>query len=199
MVTVQLARAESACGTLRNHYGPYDYTNIEDRQVRLPIVEKHHFNADVESLKRGINGPVWTDLNYTLRTFPNHHRALYAMAMYQLKNPRPIKAPPRYLHIDCYFERAMRFKPDDGNVRLIHGIYLHRKGELQKSLKRYKEAESLLKERQSKTLFYNMSLLLLDMKKYDQAVIYAKKAYALGNKLPGLRKRLMKLGIWEGK
>jgi hypothetical protein len=71
------------CGTLANHYGPFDYTNARHYREKLPIVERAHFNRDVESLRRGQTavrpGP---DLHYVLGTFPNHHRALYSMLNY---------------------------------------------------------------------------------------------------------------------
>ena len=190
-----LAQDDHPCGPLRNHYGPFDYNNPVHRRDKLPIVEKFHFNSKVENLIDGINGPVWTDLNYTLRTFPNHHRALYAMAMWQLKHPRGPNHPPRYLTIDCYFDRALRFTPRDGNIWMIYGIFLHRKGLLEEAMEKYKKAEELLS--QNATLHYNLGLLLLDMEKTDEARTHAKKAYALGYPLPGLRDKLKQRNAWE--
>jgi hypothetical protein len=30
--------------------------------------------------------------------------------------------------VDCWFDRAVRFRPEDPNVRMLYGIYLLRKG-----------------------------------------------------------------------
>jgi hypothetical protein len=42
------ALSEMECGSLRNSYGPYDYTNPRHVAENLPIVEVAHFNANVE-------------------------------------------------------------------------------------------------------------------------------------------------------
>jgi len=105
-----------ACGKLENAYGPFDYTNPSDREKKLPIVEKFHFTPSVETLVHGNSSTVAKDLDYTLRAFPNHHRALYAMLRYQLKNKGPAGA--RYT-IECYFDRALRLAPKDGEVYVL--------------------------------------------------------------------------------
>ena len=65
----------ATCGSLNNAYGPFDYRTATEEQHRM--VEGAHFLGYIESLKRGKNavtpGP---DIDYTLRVFPNHHRAL---------------------------------------------------------------------------------------------------------------------------
>ena len=71
-----LAFASEPCGSLVNGYGPFDYRTSAKQ---LDIVEKYHFTSDVESLKHGKAGYLGTDLDYTLRASPNHHRALMAM------------------------------------------------------------------------------------------------------------------------
>src|SRR5690349_17127398 len=100
--------AEGNCGSLQNAYGPYDYTNSSDVATRLPIVEINHFTPDVESLIKGITGPVPMELDYTLRAFPNHSRALWAMARYQLDHPW--RVTDHFHSIECYFARAMAFR-----------------------------------------------------------------------------------------
>jgi len=180
------------CGSLQYHYGPFDYTNPEDIKNRLPVVERFHFGSGVESLKKGINNELWQDLDYTLRVFPNHHRALNAMARYQLKHIR--QAGQDYLSAECYFDRAIQLSPADGIVRMIYGIYLHNKGRLNDALQRYKEAEALQPD--SAEVLYNLGLLFVDMKDLTSAYNYAKRAYAKGYPLPGLRNRLKRQGIW---
>ena len=73
------AVGEAACGPLETGgYGPYDYTNPIHFREKLPIVEGAHFDAGVESLRGHLKknaGTLDGDLDYTLRAFPNHHRA----------------------------------------------------------------------------------------------------------------------------
>jgi len=40
-------------------------------------------------------------------------------------------------------------------------------------------------------------LLYVELGKPEDALIKAKKAYALGHPLPGLRNKLIKLGVWK--
>ena len=189
------ARADNFedCGSLKNHYGPFDYTDPEIRAAKLPIVERFHFSPKVEN---GESSTIMGDLDYTLRAFPNHHRALYAVARYQLKHPH--KPGSKYYSADCYFKRAIRFKPDDGIVYLLYGIYLHRLDKLQDALTQYQEAEKFIKEGPELTeLHYNLGLLYADMGDYKDAKVYAEKAYAAGYPLPGLRDKLKRAGMWK--
>ena len=74
-----------ACGPLRGQgqYGPYDYHTHKDK---LQVVERYHFTAVVEALTRGSqNTLAGGDIDYTLRAFPNRHRALLAMVPALLK------------------------------------------------------------------------------------------------------------------
>ena len=95
---------------------------------------------------------------------------------------------------ECYFQRAVAFNRNDDNVWLLFGIYLHKLKHYEPALKQYMAAEKLNPD--SSNVHYNLGLLLVDMKRYDQAREHAKKAYALGHQLPGLRKRLQTLGRW---
>jgi tetratricopeptide (TPR) repeat protein len=182
------------CGLLDNAYGPFDYSNPVHRRDNLPIVEHFHFTPSVESLRAGRSDTVAGDLDYTLRAFPNHHRALFSVARLQLQEKR---ANPLYYTADCYFDRAMRMAPEDGKVRMIYGIYLARKGEREAALVRYREALTLMPD--SPEVNYNVGLLYSDMKQLELAKQHAIKAYKAGYPLPGLRNRLMRAGAWDGK
>lgn len=173
-------------------YGPYDYTNPRHRREYLPIVERAHFTPQVEKLIKGNRGSLYEDIDYTLRAFPNHHRALYAMIRYQLRE----KQRPKHFHTpaECYLQRALQFRPDDGNVHLLYGLYLHRMGHLQEARAKYEDTEQYQAE--SAQLHYNFGLLLVDLKEYEQAREHAKKAYAAGFMLPGLQRKLKNAGYW---
>ncbi len=185
---------EAECGSLENGYGPYDYMNRDDREKRLPIVEQHHFTFEVEALTKGKSGAIALDLDYTLRAFPNHHRALHAMARYQLKTTRPANAA--YRSADCYFDRAKRFRPRDAEVYMIHGWYLHQRGDLEAALAQYRMAEQL-KPGRNPPRDFRIGLLLFDMKRYDEARQYAERVYARTYPDDELRDKLKSVNQWR--
>ena len=182
-----------ACGSLENAYGPYDYNDPVHRAENLNVVERFHFTPSVENLTRGKSGTVPGDLNYTLRAFPNHARALWAMARYQLENPWR----PSYEHysIECYFDRATRWRPSDANVWLIHGMYLAKTDRMNEALEKYEMALKL--DSSSAEINYNAGLAYFDLKNYARSRELAEKAYAMGYPLPGLRNKLREVGQWS--
>ena len=181
-------------------YGAYDYTDPSDYRTKLPIVEIHHFNPRVEHLKGGakedFSGPVG-DLSYTLRAFPNHHRALSAMMRLSLKENRPKPHSSPY-SIECWLDRAIRWRPKDGMVRMIYGNYLSspKIKRFNEAISQYEMADRLMKNKTN--LYYNMGLLYFNLKDYAKARDYARKAYAGGFPLNGLKDLLAKAGKWEG-
>lgn len=177
------------CKETKNAYGPYDYSSAEDRENKLPIVEQYHFNSNVENLIKGISASVNGDLDYTLRTFPNHHRALMAMVNYKLLHPA---APESTDAAECYLTRAITFKPNDPIVHLIYGIYYQRTGKLDAALGQMLEAATL--DPNNANIAYNLGLLYFDKKDLDKSEEYAKQAYDAGFPLKGLRMKLVKAG-----
>lgn len=167
-----------------------DYTNADDRRG-LPIVEKFHFMPDVERLNLREPGP---DLDYTLRHFPNHHRALAAMAKLGLRDKTGKPNGATY-SIICYFDRAIRFKPDDAKVRMIYGAYLMALNQPELALEQLRESSRLSPD--NPTVNYNLGLMYLKRKDYAQARLHAKKAYDLGFPLQGLKNKLSAAGQWD--
>lgn len=188
----------SECGgpTISNAYGPYDYTNPQHYAEKLPIVEGAHFSTKVESLKGGINATLpGSDIDYTLRAFPNHHRALDAMGRYHLSYPNTIKPPNANYSADCYFKRAIVFRPRDGIARMVYGIFLVRSGKLDEAEGQYKDALALIP--QSPELHHNLALLYIQTRDYRAARKHAREAYRLGFPLMGAKKKLIRLGEWH--
>ena len=181
-----------ACGSLQNGYGPYDYRTDKPK---LPIVDGAHFTAAVEALIRGSTSSVGpgTDLDYTLRAFPNHHRALVSVMNYGEKlKPRLPRDLPRT--VECYFERALRFRPDDTVARMIYATYLaknKRESDANKQLDLVAAAAQ-----DNAFTFYNLGLIYFDMKNYDKALEQAHIAYGLGFGPTDLRDQLKKAGKW---
>lgn len=178
------------CEGTPSNYGPFDYTNPIHRKTKLPIVEEYHFTPAIRLLmgKTAVTGSDVSNIAYTLRAFPNHHIALMSMMNAELILKQKISPP-----MMCYFNRAIAFKPTDYKVHMIKGIYLRRVHRYKLAEQAFQQAERLKPD--SAELLYNIGLLYADMKRYKKAAEYARKAYAKGYPLQGLRKRLKKHGI----
>jgi tetratricopeptide (TPR) repeat protein len=186
-----LTRADDSCGSLENGYGPFDYYTHRDK---LPIVERHHFTADVEFLRKHLTGPFGADIDYTLRAFPNHPRALGAMIRLGELEQRELPAGARY-SIYCYIERAIRFRPNDGNAQLMMATFLLKKGRGDEAAVHLERAVALAGD--DGNLHYNLGLAFYRLQRWDEALIHAHTAYRLGFDLPGLRKLLTAAGKWQ--
>ncbi len=183
---------ESACGPLGNGYGPFDYRSV--RGSELEVVERHHFTPPVEALLSGATGKVGGDLDYTLRAFPNHHRALLSVMKLAQRAAGPRDMAMNY-PFECYFERAIRFQRDDPIPRMIYATYLGKQGRLNDAKAQLKEAARGTDG--SPFTFYNVGMVYVDLKQYDEALAMAHKAYAMGFPKPDLRDRLRAVGKWQ--
>jgi len=187
--------AAANCGTLENHYGPFDYTNPSHVAEKLPIVEMYHFNSDVESLRTGMSADIpGPDLDYTLQAFPNHHRALYAMGLLALRNAGERVPPGASFSGDCYFQRAISFRPDDPVVRLIASIYLSRSHRVDEAIEQLETALEFSEN--NAEIHYNLGLLYEKSGLDELALKHARLAYELDYPLPGLRHILERKGVW---
>lgn len=190
-IQATLVGAQALCGPLSNAYGPYDYWTDFDKLVQ---VEQHHFTPEVETLRKGRSGSLGGDLDYTLRASPNHPRALVAMMKLAEKQQQPRPSDANYT-IECYFDRAIRFRPKDGMVRLIYAGYLSKHGQNAEGLKQLEiAAESGL---DTGNFHYNLGLAYFEAKEYEKSLRAAHRAYALGFNLPGLKAKLQKAGKWQ--
>ena len=193
----------AGCGELGNAFGPFDYRPDRDKSntsmphhERLKLVEEtgRHFSPRIEALVGPESGPIGMELDYTLRVFPNHHRALVAVMRYgeKMNSPQPATLPRP---VECYFERAVRFQPDDTTARLLYASFLirgKRKPEAlaQIELARFHAGDNAFTH-------YNVGLILLDAGEPEQALFHAHRALALGIAREGLKERLVALGKWR--
>jgi len=138
-------------------YGPYDYYKPDEApREALPLVERAHFSPST-CFVLAIRGEwcyYWSQVDYTLRAFPNHPRALVRMADY-LKTNHACKDfgrrsnDPNYLAwqlgkgdweertVEYYFDTAISFRPQYAETRLIYVEALM-------ALKRPQEAEKAM-------------------------------------------------------
>jgi hypothetical protein len=195
--------SEAQCGPLKMYgrHGPYDYRNPPPEAI-IDNVEFNHFNGHYKAMKQGKEeyfgpggGRVAAGFGYTLHAFPNHHRALMAMEEYSRRKGFMERPPGAERSVECYFERAIRFRPDDVVVRYLYAYYLDGR-------KRKKEADRQLELIESEVerrpqLAYNIGLLYADRGDYIKALRFAGYAYGQGYDLPGLKAKLVAQGVWD--
>jgi tetratricopeptide (TPR) repeat protein len=207
-LATEVHAGENDCGPLKNFndLGPFDY---QDPKSRVPTgadpmgmvkrVENVHFKGDMKTLNlnRYSVERLTGEFSYTLRMFPNHPEALHAMSRLEkmaggrLPQHAITDITPK-ITAHCFFDRALRFRPEDPHVHFMHAIHLHDRKQLAEARVAYAEAERL--GMKNANFYYNYGLLLSDLKDWDAARDYARKAYADGFILEGLRRRLTEAG-----
>jgi tetratricopeptide (TPR) repeat protein len=184
--------SEATCGSLRNHYGPYDYRRDKDK---LGIVEQYHFAPEVELLIRGQTSAYPSgDISYTLSTFPNHHRALLAMLRWgeRHKSPHP---PGTSRSVDCWFDRAIRFAANDTVVRVMYAGYLGRTNRVELAKQHLEVAAGYGSE--NGFSLYNIGLAYFDLGDYAMSLKYAHAAESAGFVRPELQGLLQGRNQWR--
>lgn len=216
LLTMSFARMAAAqnvpgCGSLANSYGPFDYRAPGPLGMKnLHFVETYHFTPEVARLVRGKSSTrLIADLDFTLRTFPNHYFALQSVERYALSGGAFLSERPA----ECYFKRAVAFRPDDYGVRTIYGNYLLRCTKLRNEFLRrrlqcagyvdpgYMDPRVLRAAREqynialklaptSAEVNYNAALFYLELNELNEAKRLAAVAYGAGYPLMGLKKEL---------
>lgn len=179
------------CGDLSNGgNGPFDFRN--QRQL-LAAGEHDHFTPKVESLIGGQSSSIGADLHYILVMFPNHPRGLMSLMRYgeRLRTPKPrdMQYP-----VECYFERALRFRADDNVVRMIYAMYLSKNARQPEAVRELDRVAATAGE--NAFTHYNAGLLYFEMKEYDKSVARARAAQALEFPRTDLIEKLKGVGKW---
>lgn len=181
----------AGCGSIANAYGPYDFRHDHEK---LPIVVNAHFTPVVEALIAGTSGKVGGDIDYTLRAIPNHPRALVAMTRLAERQKRDPPEAARYT-IECYYDRALRFRPDDTTVRMLYASFLIKKARTADAERQLARVVELATD--NGFTHFNAGLIYLEMKGYPQALQQAYRAMALGFARVELRDALKAAGQWK--
>ncbi|WP_051294193.1 tetratricopeptide repeat protein [Pseudoduganella violaceinigra] len=190
---ILLAALAADCPTYVKGATGGDYYNSEDAKG-LAVVETFHFGPQVETLQRGMSSSLGEDISYTLEHFPNHPRALAAIARLSMRAHKP-QAPGAHHSVECYFQRAIAFVPGDGATRALFGAYLlsqRRDGEAVEQLQ-----AALDTQPGNAAAWYNLGLAHVRRKEWPAALAAAHKAYGLGFPLPGLRQQLKAAREWR--
>ncbi|MGS0754202.1 tetratricopeptide repeat protein [Roseateles sp. GG27B] len=205
------ALAQMDCGPLSmGQFGPFDYRPEKHRNVGgieiapggsehkaiLSMVEGAHFKPEIEALLRGktLDSTPGGDLGYTLHSIPNHHRALFAVMRYgeKLKTDRPRDLK---FSVECYFERAVRFAPDDAIARMLFAQFLISKNRQPEAIQQLAFAENLAGE--NGFTHYNLGLIYFDAGAPEKALQKAHQAAALGFPRQDLEQKLRAAGKWQ--
>lgn len=156
---------------------------------RLRVVEKHHWELAMKHLGGGNYLQAHNNLDHILRYIPNHPRALERYSKLAMERGKPRSALQ-------YLDFAVRFSPDTASTYIVYGIHRFRMEDYGRAAERFRQA--LERDPDNAEAHYNLGLALLEQAEYDEARRHARKAYALGHPLPGLRNRLQRTGHWTG-
>ena len=187
----KLPLGPAQCGPIENAYGPFDYrTNKRE----LKVVEDNHFTPNIENLRRGLTGSLGQELSYTLRAYPNHHRALISMMNLgeKLKTQMP---PDAGVPVECWFERALRFRPNDNIARLLYATFLVKQGREADVVHQLEDAAKLAGD--NAFTHYNIALVYFDLKHFDKSLAHAHISYGMGMQRPELREQLKRVDKWR--
>lgn len=185
--------SSNSCGPVwnQNHFGPYDYLNP---QGHLGVVERAHFTPEVEHSLRGKTTVAGGDINYTLKAFPNHHRALVSASRLAEKYKKD-QPPGMEWPIECYYERALRFSPFDFVARGLYAQWLTKRQRGDDARIQLQVMLDLAKE--DPLSHYNLGLLYFDLGDHEAALIQAHQAEKLGFLNPALTESLKSIGKWR--
>jgi tetratricopeptide (TPR) repeat protein len=147
----------------------------------------------VEALVSGHSATIGGDISYLMRTSPNHHRGLIAIMrlVERTKNPQPRDLQ---YSIDCYFDRAVRFAPDDVIVRMLFARFLGTRNRLTEARSQLDHATRLAED--NGLTHFNIGLTFFDLGMYPEALARAHSAKSLGFARPELEARLREKGQW---
>jgi tetratricopeptide (TPR) repeat protein len=180
------------CGLIyTGHYGPYDYRT---QRSALAIVEEFHFDARVEAGIRGLNGHLAGDINYTLKASPNHHRALVTLVNVTTR-AKANRLPGMEWPVECYFDRAIRFRPDDSVVRSLYAQWLFQRKRPADAVTQLDAAIGMSAENAFSQ--FNIGLVFLQNGMLDRALEQAHRAQAMGFPRTELIDSLKSRGAWQ--
>ena len=97
--------------------------------------------------------------------------------------------------MECYFLRAVVFRPKDRIARMLFAQFLIHKSRFDEAAEQLVVAARLALD--NPFTQYNVGLLYFEMKNYPKALEQAHKALALGLDRPELRDKLKGVNAWQ--
>lgn len=188
------AERPNGCGIIYTgkHYGPYDY-RIE-RYRALQKVEDFHFTPEIEAGIRGKNGAIGGDINYTLKAAPNHHRALVTLTRLT-QRAKADQLEGMEWPIECYYDRALRYMPDDTTVRMLYAQFLHGRKRTADAVRQLDLAQEMAAD--NPFTHYNLGLVYFEVGQFEKSLAQAHKALSYGFPRQDLVERLKAKGVWK--
>lgn len=181
-----------ACGNL--NYGGEGILDYRTHRAHAAKIEAFHFTPEVEALIRGKSAEnLAADIDFMLMHYPNHHRALIAMMRYAEKVKLPQPRGAQY-SVECYFDRALRFQPDDNVVRMIYAGFLGKNTRTTDALHQLEIVTGSASD--NPFTHYNAGLIYFEMKQYEKALASAHRAIDLGFPRRELMEQLKAAGRW---
>ncbi|NOQ64096.1 MAG: hypothetical protein GQ582_06250 [Methyloprofundus sp.] len=170
--------------------GPYNY------RFELEKLESVKETYQKGTYSRGKRGDATDVLDYILLAFPNHQKVLLSAVRYQFTiNNGMKKRAPLVSPVECYFQRAMNFDTEDYITVSLYAYYLNQLKLYEKSAQMYRKALTI--DPDNVKILYSYSLVLVKQKKYTEALEHAQKVYQTKGVPQGLKKQLIKLGVWQ--
>lgn len=184
------------CGNpFRNHFGPYDY-RVAPPETKA-LVENVHFTSGVATLTKPATtmfSMMAQDIAYTLQVFPNHARALLTMerASERFRRDPP---PGSNLTVECWYKRAVLYRPEDTVVRALYAQFLGRRKRIPEAGRQLALAAEQAKD--SAMSLFSIGLVYVELGLHDKALPLAHRAQALGFPRQELVNALKAAGQWQ--
>jgi tetratricopeptide (TPR) repeat protein len=158
-----------------------------DRLSKLQV--QFHLEPALKALQTGYWTNVFSNLDFTLKHWPNYEPALRLLV-----DAAFTPGAPRNHRAHCYLLWGRDFAPNDPAVWSSSALYYWRKRDLEAASLMWRQALEL--DPASAEIQYNLGLVSFAQKDYTKAREYARAAYDAGYPLPGLRKKLESVGRW---
>jgi tetratricopeptide (TPR) repeat protein len=174
-------------------WGPRDYRTASPQE--RATVEAFHFTPIIEAGIRGLNSTVAGELNFTLKALPNNHRALVTLTKIVLR-AKSDRLQGFEWPGECYFNRAIRFRPDDTVVRMLYAQYLGKHNRREEAMR---QLNAVVAQADGNGLtHYNAGLVALEVGDPQFALERARAALELGFPRRELIEALERGGHWRG-
>jgi tetratricopeptide (TPR) repeat protein len=144
--------------------------------------------------KKFLYSTALSDLNYVAERIP-HSSPVIAKVNFSLAEAYN-GLGDRTTALDLLKE-SVETNPENPASHIALGLFLRANKDLPGARNAFEHGIEAVGEDASAELNYDLALVLLELKENERAAKFARKAYELGYPLPGLRNKLIRMGLWE--
>jgi tetratricopeptide (TPR) repeat protein len=139
-------------------------------------------------------GLMAQDIGYTLQVFPNHPRALLTM---ERAGDRFRRDPPPGANftVECWYLRAVRYRPDDTVARGLYAQFLGRRKRIPEAVRQLDQAAEIAKD--NALSLFSIGLVFVELGLHDKALPLAHRVQAMGYPRQELINALKAAGRWS--